>query len=436
YTAKRQTVFMEHSEDDFDITEYFKESFHFTKNINDITKDIEVISLKEGDSFDNFDEAKLHIRRFAEYRGFKIRLGHVKMLDTTENVKEIRKRTILCKHSSMFKQKNVEKQNDTHNYDLLLKVIQFEKNKQFTDEMRKEIEFLVTKCRLGATIKEKTNTLINLFWMSSEQIILWCEFNEAIGHDNTVGTNRYNMPFSLFVIQDNNMQSRIVAQAFVSNESTETYQWVLRITKKAMNNRCHKFCKVLMERSSEKQKRKKFEEWKRSIPSMVNTTTIFSTIKSLVKCYLRVNVAYFLVEQMKETLYYTASHATIKEIESLTSYESSQSKDIDNEPDAIILCATYLLKHLEQTSIVKIWKISRVTSHGINHFIFLFCGWFAQFSLQLIAPRWIPKQQRLDVVKEYPHLGQHFNNIKNTTTDTDMTLRSNMNQHVWLQPFA
>ncbi|CAG8442591.1 4562_t:CDS:2 [Cetraspora pellucida] len=264
YTAKRQTVFIEHSEDDFDITGYFEESFHFTEDINDITKDIEVISLKEGDSFDNFDEAELYIHRFAEYRGFKIRLEHVKMLDTAENVKEIRKRTILCKHSGMFKQKNVEKQSnssrimclwhvnlsrplkgnlsfrvivttldDTHNHDLSPEAIQFEKNKQFTDEMRKEIEFLVTKCRLGATMvrrilkekfpfhpifakdlyteiqrchpsygvmkndasrfyeqllskqredscwfvevmwEEETNTLINLFWMSPEQIILW-----------------------------------------------------------------------------------------------------------------------------------------------------------------------------------------------------------------------------------------------------------------------
>ncbi|CAG8718804.1 7996_t:CDS:2, partial [Cetraspora pellucida] len=397
-----------HSKDNFDITGYFEEFFHFTEDINDITKDI---------------EGNLSFR----------------VIVTTLD--------------------------DTHNHNLSSKVIQFEKNKQFTDEMRKEIEFFVTKCHLNATM--------------------------AIGHDNTAGTNRYNMPLSLFVIQNDNMQSCIVAQAFVRNELTKTYQWVLRMTKKAMNNRCphvfvidddpaieraitleyqkthYLFCiwhikenikkmlwsklgdqfdefyskfwqcrnadtSLLIERSSEEQKRKEFEEWKRGIPSMVNTTTIFPTIESLVKCYLRVNVAHFLVEQMKESLYYTASHVIIEEIESLTSYESSQSEDIDDEFDVIILCATYLLKHLERTSIVEIWKISRVISHRINHFIFLLvdglysctcllqqrkrlvCHHFyhllnitnkAQFSLQLIVPRWIPKQQRLDV-------------------------------HVWLQPFA
>ncbi|CAG8814538.1 31471_t:CDS:2, partial [Racocetra persica] len=94
--------------------------------------------------------------------------------------------------------------------------------------------------------------------------------------------------------------------------------------------------KVLMERSKEEQKRKQFEKWKRGVPSMTNATTIFSSIESLVKCYLKPNVAHFLAKQMKESLYYTASYATVEKIKSLTSYESSQSEDIDDKPDAIV----------------------------------------------------------------------------------------------------
>ncbi|CAG8736387.1 35541_t:CDS:1, partial [Racocetra persica] len=220
--------------------------------------------------------------------------------------------------------------------------------------------------------------------------------------------------------------------------------------------------KVLMECNKEEQKRKQFEEWKRGVPSMTNATTIFPSIESLVKCYLRPNVAHFLVEQMKESLYYTASRTTVEEIESLTFYESLQSEDIDNEPDAIVLCAMYLLECLKCTSIVEIWKISRVTSQGVNHFIFLLsdgsysctcllqqskglvCRYFyhllnitikAQFSLQLIAPCWIPKSQQLDAVKECVYFGQRFSNIKDKTTDTDITM-SNKNQYIWLQLFA
>ncbi|CAG8672010.1 1262_t:CDS:2 [Cetraspora pellucida] len=72
------------------------------------------------------------------------------------------------------------------------------------------------------------------------------------------------------------------------------------------------------------------------VPSMTNVTTIFSSIEFLAKHYLRPNVANFLVEQMKESLYYTASCATVEEIELLTSYKPSQSENINDKPDAIV----------------------------------------------------------------------------------------------------
>ncbi|CAG8632418.1 3412_t:CDS:2, partial [Gigaspora rosea] len=218
------------SKDDIDLTTYFEEITSCSKNITDIHGNLEPVSLKEGDSFNNFDEAELHVHRFAEFKGFK--------------------------HAGSFKPKNTRKSifvtifNDEHNHDLSPKALSFEKNKQFTEELQKEIEFLVARCHLEATIvrqdscwfvevtwEEETNTLTNLFWMSPEQILLWCEFGEATGHNNTAGTNRYNMPLSLFVAQDDNMQSRIVTQAFVSNKTTGTYQWVLQMSKKATGNK-------------------------------------------------------------------------------------------------------------------------------------------------------------------------------------------------------
>ncbi|CAG8843230.1 22550_t:CDS:2, partial [Racocetra persica] len=115
---------------------------------------------------------------------------------------------------------NVIKNDASHFYDQLL-------SKQQED----------SRWFIEITWEDETNTLTNLFWMSPEQILLWYEFGESIGHDNTASTNRYNMPLSLFVAQDDNMQSRIIAQALVSNETAETYQWVLQMTKKATNNR-------------------------------------------------------------------------------------------------------------------------------------------------------------------------------------------------------
>ena len=80
---------------------------------------------------------------------------------------------------------------------------------------------------------DNENRLTRLFWMSPEQVILWLEYHDVILNDNTAKTNRYQMPLSLFLIVDNNTKSRLVAQALVSDETTESYKWILECTKKA-----------------------------------------------------------------------------------------------------------------------------------------------------------------------------------------------------------
>jgi len=59
------------------------------------------------------------------------------------------------------------------------------------------------------------------------------EYYDVILNDNTAKTNRYQMPLSLFLAVDNNTRSRLVAQALVSDETTESYKWILNCTKKA-----------------------------------------------------------------------------------------------------------------------------------------------------------------------------------------------------------
>src|SRR5436305_801569 len=43
----------------------------------------------------------------------------------------------------------------------------------------------------------------------------------------------YQMPLSLFLAVDNNTRSRLIAQALVSDETTESYKWILECTKNA-----------------------------------------------------------------------------------------------------------------------------------------------------------------------------------------------------------
>lgn len=80
---------------------------------------------------------------------------------------------------------------------------------------------------------DQENRLSRLFWMSPTQISIWLEYHDVILNDNTAKTNRYNMPLSLFLTVDNNTRSRLVAQALVSDETTESYKWILECTKKA-----------------------------------------------------------------------------------------------------------------------------------------------------------------------------------------------------------
>jgi hypothetical protein len=80
---------------------------------------------------------------------------------------------------------------------------------------------------------DQDNRLTRLFWMSPAQITLWLEYHDVILNDNTAKTNRYQMPLSLFLVVDNNTKSRLVAQALVSDETVESYKWILDCTKHA-----------------------------------------------------------------------------------------------------------------------------------------------------------------------------------------------------------
>ena len=52
-------------------------------------------------------------------------------------------------------------------------------------------------------------------------------------HNDTYKTNRYDRPLSLFVTPDNNLKTRIVAQAIVDDETQLSYEWVFQCIKEA-----------------------------------------------------------------------------------------------------------------------------------------------------------------------------------------------------------
>jgi hypothetical protein len=79
-------------------------------------------------------------------------------------------------------------------------------------------------------INVDSDRLCGIFWMTSNQILLWSRYSDVILHDNTSRTNKYKFPLSLFILVDNNGKSRLGAQAFLNDETQESYEWVLQQT--------------------------------------------------------------------------------------------------------------------------------------------------------------------------------------------------------------
>lgn len=75
-----------------------------------------------------------------------------------------------------------------------------------------------------------SNRLCGIFWMTANQILLWSRYSDVVLHDNTSRTNKYNYPLSLFILVDNDGKSRLGAQAFLNDETQESYEWILQQT--------------------------------------------------------------------------------------------------------------------------------------------------------------------------------------------------------------
>ncbi|CAG8625952.1 22306_t:CDS:2 [Racocetra persica] len=224
------------------------------------------------------------------------------MLDTAENKKIIRKQTILCKHHVNLS-RPLKDNPGSHVFITTL-----------------EDKFLVTKYHLGATmircILKKKFSSYSIFSKN-----LYVEIQRYHPSYYIIKKDASQFYRELLSKQredfDDNMQSCIIAQAFVSNEVAKTYQWLLQMTKKTTNNKCSS---VFVTNADLTMKCAK-----QDIPSARSVITVFP-----------------------------ASPLSVEEVESPTSYELSQSKDVDDELDAVILSTKFLMDQLNHSIIKEI----------------------------------------------------------------------------------
>ncbi|CAG8765927.1 9809_t:CDS:2, partial [Dentiscutata erythropus] len=81
-------------------------------------------------------------------------------------------------------------------------------------------------------VEYETATLLNQLLERKSEDNRWhdlyIQYQDVIQHNNTYSTNRFKIVLGFFVIVDNNNRSRLVEQALISDETTESYKWVLQ----------------------------------------------------------------------------------------------------------------------------------------------------------------------------------------------------------------
>ncbi|PNX80761.1 hypothetical protein L195_g036772 [Trifolium pratense] len=76
--------------------------------------------------------------------------------------------------------------------------------------------------------------LENIFWADATSRFDYECFGDVVAFDTTYKKNRYGKPLVIFCGYNHHGETTIFAAALVSNETTETYKWVLTLFSKAM----------------------------------------------------------------------------------------------------------------------------------------------------------------------------------------------------------
>ncbi|CAB5377078.1 unnamed protein product [Rhizophagus irregularis] len=246
------------------------------------------IELSVETQFHSWDIAEYYLKEYGRQNGFVVnryRVEYHKNLssDLTEHVK---KRTLTCEKAGKYKpnklkpigqqcnkslkktdcKRHINLNNPKGTDHVYITFVQLEHNhsinadnvkfaptfRKFNEDVMSEIEHAVVKI-VGSDASHLLNFLLNqqkedptmfiqplinpdsdrlsgIFWMTANQIMLWSRYSDVILHDNMARTNKYNYPLSLFILVNCNGKSRLGAQAFLNDETQESYEWVLQQT--------------------------------------------------------------------------------------------------------------------------------------------------------------------------------------------------------------
>ncbi|KAL6195974.1 hypothetical protein ACLB2K_031591 [Fragaria x ananassa] len=89
-------------------------------------------------------------------------------------------------------------------------------------------------CRFTTDLEDR---LVDIFWRDGHSFVDYQCYGDVLIFDSIYKTNVYNMPLVLFVGTNNHRGSIIFGAALISDETEETYTWLLRRFLESMNGK-------------------------------------------------------------------------------------------------------------------------------------------------------------------------------------------------------
>jgi hypothetical protein len=111
-----------------------------------------------------------------------------------------------------------------------------------SDDVQKTIEYFkelqLNSRNFFYTIKVDRGLRIkNIFWAHASSRLSYEHFGDVVTFDTTYRTNRYNMPFGIFVGINNHFQSIVFGCALLREETIESFKWLFKTFTKAMQGK-------------------------------------------------------------------------------------------------------------------------------------------------------------------------------------------------------
>ncbi|KAL6130824.1 hypothetical protein ACLB2K_069203 [Fragaria x ananassa] len=92
-------------------------------------------------------------------------------------------------------------------------------------------------CRFTADSEDR---MVDMFWRDGHSFVDYQCYGDVLIFDSTYKTNVYNRPLVLFVGTNNHRGSIVFGAALLSDETVETYTWLLRKFLDSMNGKMPK----------------------------------------------------------------------------------------------------------------------------------------------------------------------------------------------------